>query len=143
MRITHLQLPICSPYYSYHTCFYLILNRFWRLSLPAGENRDHPFANPFGPASPRLESLALDPILVVVGGSELLKDRAEDYAKRLKELGKKIEYVEFEGKQHGFFTHDPFSEVANEAIQIIRRFMLENSNQESQNHVNSDSYNIQ
>ncbi|KAL4606755.1 hypothetical protein ACB092_09G126400 [Castanea dentata] len=105
-----------------------ILDRFWRLSLPAGENRDHPFANPFGPASPRLESLALDPILVVVGGSELLKDRAEDYAKRLKELGKKIEYVEFEGKQHGFFTHDPFSEVANEAIQIIRRFMLENSN---------------
>ncbi|XP_075637730.1 strigolactones hydrolase CXE15 [Castanea sativa] len=105
-----------------------ILDRFWRLSLPAGENRDHPFANPFGPASLRLESLALDPILVVVGGSELLKDRAEDYAKRLKELGKKIEYVEFEGKQHGFFTHDPFSEVANEAIQIIRRFMLENSN---------------
>lgn len=58
----------------------------------------------------------------------MLKDRAEDYAKRLKELGKKIEYVEFEGKQHGFFTHDPFSEVANEAMQIIRRFMLENSN---------------
>ena len=95
--------------------------------MPTSEIRDHPIANPFGPMSPSLEAVSLDPILVVVGGRELLKDRAEDYAKRLKELGKKIEYVEFEGKQHGFFTDHPFSEVAERVIQIIKGFVAENS----------------
>ncbi|XP_027364284.1 probable carboxylesterase 15 [Abrus precatorius] len=104
-----------------------MLDRFWRLSMPIGESRDHPLANPFGPKSPNLEHVKLDPILVIVGGNELLKDRAEDYARRLKELGKNIEYVEFEGKEHGFFTHDSYSEAADEVLQMLKRFILENS----------------
>ncbi|KAA8518423.1 hypothetical protein F0562_015897 [Nyssa sinensis] len=104
-----------------------ILDRFWRLSIPVGGNADHPLANPFGPASPSLEQVTLDPILVVVGGGELLKDRAEDYARRLKELGKKVEYVEFEGKQHGFFTNEPYSEVANTVLKLIQNFVSVNS----------------
>ncbi|XP_020239791.1 probable carboxylesterase 15 [Cajanus cajan] len=104
-----------------------MLDRFWRLSIPIGETRDHPLANPFGPGSPNLGDVKLDPILVIVGGNELLKDRAAEYATRLKELGKNIEYVEFEGKEHGFLTHDLYSEVAEEVVQIIKRFMLENS----------------
>lgn len=71
--------------------------------------------------------MKLDPILVIVGGNELLKDRAVDYATRLKELGKNIEYIEFKGKEHGFLTHDSHSEAAEEVVQIIKRFMLENS----------------
>uniref|UniRef100_A0A5B6ZQX4 Putative carboxylesterase 15 n=1 Tax=Davidia involucrata TaxID=16924 RepID=A0A5B6ZQX4_DAVIN len=105
-----------------------ILDRFWRLSIPVGGTADHPLANPFGPASPSLEPVTLDPILVVAGGSELLKDRVEDYARRLKELGKKVDYVEFEGKQHGFFTNEPYSEVANGVLKIIQKFISENSN---------------
>ncbi|XP_008241122.1 PREDICTED: probable carboxylesterase 15 [Prunus mume] len=105
-----------------------ILDRFWRLSMPAGETRDHPLVNPFGPNSPTLEKVALDPILVIVGGNEILKDRVESYWRKLEELGKKIEYVEFEGQQHGFLTADPYSEVSNEALQFIKRFMIENSN---------------
>ncbi|KAF9664832.1 hypothetical protein SADUNF_Sadunf16G0059000 [Salix dunnii] len=104
-----------------------ILDRFWRLSMPAGASRDHPLANPFGPGSLNIELVALDPILVIVGGCELLRDRGEDYARRLREMGKKIEYVEFEGKQHGFFTNDPFSEASEEVIQDLKRFMIENS----------------
>lgn len=97
--------------------------------MPIGESRDHPLANPFGPESPNLAHVELDPILVIVGGNELLKDRAIDYATRLKELGKNIEYVEFEGREHGFFTNDSFSsEVAEEVGQILKRFMFENSN---------------
>lgn len=101
--------------------------RFWRLSMPDGENRDHPLANPFGPASPSLNQLELSPVLAMVGGDELLKDRVDDYARRLKSLGKAIEYVEFEGKQHGFFTNDPYSEIGSRVIEIIRQFMLKNS----------------
>ena len=52
---------------------------------------DHPLINPFGPVSHSLEHLNLDPILVVVGGSDLLKDQAEEYAQRLKKWVKKIE----------------------------------------------------
>ncbi|XWS43303.1 hypothetical protein CRYUN_Cryun16bG0091400 [Craigia yunnanensis] len=104
-----------------------ILDRFWRLSIPNGETRDHPLANPFGPLSPSLEAVILDPILVIVGGSELLKDRADDYARKLKDMGKKIEYVEFEGKEHGYFNYDPYSEAANQTLQVIKRFMSDNS----------------
>lgn len=102
-------------------------NRFWRLSLPIGGTKDHPLMNPFGPSSPKLAEVNLNPMLVVVGSDEILKDRVEDYAKKLKELGKKIEFVEFEGKQHGFFTDHPFSEVAERVILIIKGFMAENS----------------
>ncbi|KAK4759603.1 hypothetical protein SAY87_022734 [Trapa incisa] len=105
-----------------------ILDRFWRLSMPAGEDRDHPLANPFGPTSPSLEWAALGPILAMVGGDELLKDRVGDYARRLLSMGKKVEYVEFEGKQHGFFTNNPYSDAGSRVIELIREFMLKNSN---------------
>lgn len=87
--------------------------------------------NPFGPASPNLAEVALDPILVIVGGDETLKDRAKNYARRLKEMGKKIEYVEFEGKQHGFFSEHPsISQVAERVVQIIKGFIAENYGQQ-------------
>ncbi|KAL8094355.1 strigolactones hydrolase CXE15-like [Apium graveolens] len=104
-----------------------LIERFWRLSIPVGETRDHPLVNPFGPVSPNLEDMALDPILVIVGGSDLLKDRAEDYAKKLKQWGKKIGYVEFEGQQHGFFTINPDSAPSKELMLLIKKFITENS----------------
>ncbi|XP_039048746.1 probable carboxylesterase 15 [Hibiscus syriacus] len=103
-------------------------DRFWRLSIPVGSTFDDPLVNPIGPYSQSLENVPLDPIMVVVGGGEILRDRLEDYATRLKELGKKIEFLEFEGQQHSFFTDHPFSEVADEVIQHIRDFIIYNSN---------------
>ncbi|XP_010263117.1 PREDICTED: probable carboxylesterase 15 [Nelumbo nucifera] len=104
-----------------------LIDRYWRLSIPVGDNADHPLVNPFGPASPILEPVEFGPVLVVVGSSDLLRDRIEDYARRLKELGKKVEYVEFEGKQHGFFTIEPNSEAANELMRVTKRFIAQNS----------------
>ncbi|PIN25326.1 Arylacetamide deacetylase [Handroanthus impetiginosus] len=104
-----------------------ILDRFWRLSVPNGATADHPLANPFGPYSPSLDSVKLDPILVLVGGSEVMKDRIEGYAKRLKEMGKEIEYVVFKGEEHGFFVNQPFSQVAKQVLQKIHHFMHKNS----------------
>ncbi|CAH2056745.1 unnamed protein product [Thlaspi arvense] len=75
-----LLLLCCKP----PSTFFLMVKGFWRLSIPLGESRDHPAVNPFGPASPPLETAELDPILVVVGGSDLLKDRAEEYAEKLR-----------------------------------------------------------
>ncbi|EYU36009.1 hypothetical protein ABFS82_14G227600 [Erythranthe guttata] len=104
-----------------------LIDRFWRLSIPIGETTDHPLVNPFGPVSPNLETMDLDPILVIVGGSDLLKDRAEEYAKKLKKWGKKIEYVEFEGQQHGFFTINPDSKPSQELMLVIKKFIEGNS----------------
>lgn len=104
-----------------------ILDRFWRLSLPDGGTADHPLANPFGPHSPSLKSVEFDPILVIVGGSEILRDRVDLYAKRLKELGKKVQYLEYQGKQHGFFTNDPYSELANQVLHEMKSFLFQNS----------------
>ncbi|XP_031262551.1 probable carboxylesterase 15 [Pistacia vera] len=102
-----------------------LIDRFWRLSIPIGDTMDHPLVNPFGPRSRSLEEVKFDPILVVVGGSDLLKDRAEDYAKKLKAWGNKIEYVEFEGQQHGFFTIYPISQPSNQLMRIINKFIAE------------------
>ncbi|GMP99198.1 hypothetical protein CsSME_00046764 [Camellia sinensis var. sinensis] len=103
-----------------------LIDRFWRLSIPIGETTDHPLVNPFGPVSPNLESKDLDPMLVVVGSSDLLRDRVKDYAKKLKGWGKKVEYVEFEGKQHGFFNIDPISPDSDQLMLLIKQFITEN-----------------
>ncbi|THG22301.1 hypothetical protein TEA_024935 [Camellia sinensis var. sinensis] len=58
--------------------------------------------------------------------SSSVRDRAEDYARKLEGWGKKVEYVEFEGKQHGFFTVDPNSPDSDQLMLIIKRFIIEN-----------------
>ncbi|GAB4824576.1 hypothetical protein Ancab_007449 [Ancistrocladus abbreviatus] len=104
-----------------------LIDRFWRLSIPIGDTTDHRLVNPFGSCSPTLEAVDLDPILVVIGELDLLRDRARDYAKKLKDLGKKVEYAEFEGQQHGFFTLCPNSQASNHLMSIIEKFIAENS----------------
>ncbi|KAJ1381446.1 Alpha/Beta hydrolase fold [Sesbania bispinosa] len=99
------------------------MTMYWRLSIPVGDTTDHPLVNPFGPISKSLEAVDLDPILVVVGGNDLLKDRVEDYAKGLKNWGKNIDYVEYEGQQHGFFFIDLYSEPANKLMLVIKQFI--------------------
>lgn len=104
-----------------------LIDRFWRLSIPIGSSTDHPLVNVFGPRSRNLEALEMDPIMVVVGGADLLKDRAVEYEEKLKKQGKKIELVEFEGKQHGFFTIDPNSEASNQLMLLINHFVAQHS----------------
>lgn len=102
-------------------------DRFWRMALPVGETANHPFANPFGPKSSSLDLVKLDPILLMVGGDEIMKDRVKLYSKKLKELGKIVRYVEFKGKQHGFFTNEPYSDVSDSVLSLIKDFMFQHS----------------
>ncbi|XP_022000680.1 probable carboxylesterase 15 [Helianthus annuus] len=101
-----------------------VLDTFWRMALPVGKTLDHPFANPFGPESPSLELVKLDPILLVVGGDEIMKDRVKLYAEELKKLQKTIHYVEIEGKQHGFLTNEPYSDVSDSVFNLIKDFVF-------------------
>uniref|UniRef100_A0A0D9UWX2 Alpha/beta hydrolase fold-3 domain-containing protein n=1 Tax=Leersia perrieri TaxID=77586 RepID=A0A0D9UWX2_9ORYZ len=98
-------------------------DQLWRMALPVDATRDHPLANPFGPESPGLESVALPPALVVASGGDVLYDRVVDYAARLKEMGKEVELVEFEGAKHGFSAVEPSSPATEEFIRILKRFV--------------------
>ncbi|TVU21771.1 hypothetical protein EJB05_31430, partial [Eragrostis curvula] len=98
-------------------------DQFWRLSLPAGANRDHPAANPFGPDSPNLEPVTMPPVLVVAAGRDLLRDRVLGYAERLKAMGKDVELADFVGEEHGFFVLQPWGEAAAELIGVMRQFV--------------------
>lgn len=104
-----------------------LIDRFWRLSIPIGSSTDHPLVNVMGEESQDLAAVEMDPILVVVGGGDLLKDRAVEYVEKLEKQGKKIELVEFEGNQHGFFTIDPNSEASNQLMQFLKQFIEQNS----------------
>ncbi|KAG8081364.1 hypothetical protein GUJ93_ZPchr0007g3802 [Zizania palustris] len=98
-------------------------DRYWRLSLPAGATADHPFSNPFGLGSPDLAAADIAPTLVIVGGRDILRDRAVNYAARLKAMGKPVEAREFEGQQHGFFTIDPWSAASADLMRAVKRFV--------------------
>ncbi|XP_024968996.1 probable carboxylesterase 15 [Cynara cardunculus var. scolymus] len=104
-----------------------LIDRYWRLSIPDGDTMDHPLVNPFGPISVDLEPVEFDPMLVVCGSCDLLKDRSKEYAERLKSWGKKVKYEEFEGQQHGFFTINPNSEPSIKLMQIIKDFITQYS----------------
>ena len=95
--------------------------------MPVGADADDPISNPFGPASPSMETAALAPMLVVVGQKDLLRDREVEYAEKLRGWGKPVEVAEFIGQQHGFFTIDPWCEAAGELMLRIKQFIEENS----------------
>lgn len=101
-------------------------DRYWRLALPAGSTRDDPLANPFGPGGPEWEEVEVGPMVVAVGGEDLLRDRGKVYGRRLREMGKNVEVVEIGGQQHGFFPMRPLSEAADELVRVIKKFMIQN-----------------
>ncbi|KAF7023931.1 hypothetical protein CFC21_036354, partial [Triticum aestivum] len=98
-------------------------DQLWRMSLPVGASLDHPLANPFGPKSPSLAPVELPAALVVAPLSDVLRDRVLGYGARLKDMGKAVEVVQFEGEQHGFSVRQPFGEAADELLRVIKRFV--------------------
>ncbi|CAO2188144.1 unnamed protein product [Urochloa humidicola] len=99
--------------------------RFVRLCLPLGADADHPFLNPFGPGAPALEGDDVAPTLVVVAGDDILRDRNVEFVRRMREMGKPVEMVEFPGQGHAFFSLRAWSEPVDELIRVFKRFMDE------------------
>jgi acetyl esterase/lipase len=97
-------------------------DQLWRMALPVGATRDHPLANPFGPGSPDLESVALPPVFVEAPEVDVLRDRVLRYAARLKEMGKAVELAVFEGEQHGFSVRG-WGEKNEELMRNLKRFV--------------------
>ncbi|XP_048544781.1 probable carboxylesterase 15 isoform X2 [Triticum urartu] len=99
-----------------------VAERYNRLALPAGANKDYPLMNPLGPDSPGLGPVG-GRVLVVVGGDDMLKDNQVRYVDGMKAAGNDVELAVFAGKEHGFFSRGPWSETSGEVVRVVGRFM--------------------
>lgn len=75
---------------------------YWRLALPPGADRDHPWCNPLGRRSPKLEDLRLPPMLVCISEMDILKDRNLEFCKAMRKAGKSVEHTIYAGVGHAF-----------------------------------------
>ncbi|CAN6181330.1 unnamed protein product [Urochloa humidicola] len=102
-----------------------LFDRMWRLALPLGATKDHPFANPFAPGGVAFGDLGGDfpPVLVLDPDQDVLHDRIGEYVARLRAAGKAAELVVFEGQGHAFFITEPCGKASDEMIRVIKRFV--------------------
>jgi len=107
----------------------------WRLSLPVGNDRDHPFSNPRSPGAPKLEEMSLPPLLVVIGGRDMLRDRDLDFCESLKQCGKSVEVMVAEEEEHGFYVLKPDCPSSQRLMERISHF-ISSSRLESAIHTN-------
>ncbi|KAH7438926.1 hypothetical protein KP509_04G037200 [Ceratopteris richardii] len=84
----------------------------WRTCLPAGADRDHPLANPFGPSSPDIKPLArsLLPILFIVASGDPMLERQVKVFETLREGGSQIRLVSYQGSHGSQLQSRPISE---------------------------------
>ncbi|WOK91922.1 putative carboxylesterase 17 [Canna indica] len=76
---------------------------YWRLALPSGADRDHPWCNPLSKSSsPWLESLKLPPMFVCISEMDVLKDREVEFCEATRRAGKRVEYAIHDGVGHAF-----------------------------------------
>ncbi|KAE8724632.1 putative carboxylesterase 17 [Hibiscus syriacus] len=75
---------------------------YWRLALPCGANRDHPWCNPLGKGSAKMEETRLLPTLVCISEMDILRDRNLEFCGALAKAGKKVEHVLYKVVGHAF-----------------------------------------
>ncbi|KAI3423502.1 Abhydrolase_3 domain-containing protein, partial [Psidium guajava] len=79
---------------------------YWRLALPRGSNRDHPWCDPLKQDERRgcnsEKPRALRRTLVCVSERDILRDRNVEYSRALAEAGNVVECVVYDGVGHAF-----------------------------------------
>lgn len=76
---------------------------YWRLCLPSGANRDHPWCNPLANNGvAKLRNLKLPGVLLCVSETDILKDRNIEFGNALVSMGKKVEIAVYKGVGHAF-----------------------------------------
>ena len=95
----------------------------WKLSLPEGLNRDHPWCN-FEKAELSMAEWSRFPaVLVFVAGSDFLKERDVMYASFLEKKGVEVKLVEAEGEVHGYHVLHPESEATCLLLKQMSEFI--------------------
>lgn len=75
---------------------------YWRLSLPSGSSRDHPWCNPLAGGGARLRDLRVPATMVCVAEMDILRDRNLEFCNALVGAGKKVEKTMYRGVGHAF-----------------------------------------
>ncbi|KAG9140391.1 hypothetical protein Leryth_018527 [Lithospermum erythrorhizon] len=83
-----------QPYYSALTLS--ASDAYWRLALPPGADRDHPWCNPLS----RLTRLPR--AMICISELDIMRDRNLDFCAALASSGTKVEKVVFQGVGHAF-----------------------------------------
>ncbi|XP_031256693.1 probable carboxylesterase 17 [Pistacia vera] len=99
---------------------------YWRLSLPLGANRDHPWCNPLANGAARLQELRLPSVMVCISEMDILKDRNLEFCNALAGAGKKVETVMYKGVGHAFqiLHNSPFSQIRiQEMMSHVKAFI--------------------
>ncbi|GLJ18484.1 hypothetical protein SUGI_0327750 [Cryptomeria japonica] len=104
-------------------------DKFREMSLPVGATRDHPLCNPLATDALResLERATLPPLLVVIGGRDIRRDRERDYCEVLKKYGKDVKVLVLEEEDHAFYVLTPETENTELLVQEIALFVKANS----------------
>nr|GMD77149.1 probable carboxylesterase 6 [Ipomoea batatas]GME12456.1 probable carboxylesterase 6 [Ipomoea batatas]GME13399.1 probable carboxylesterase 6 [Ipomoea batatas]GME19930.1 probable carboxylesterase 6 [Ipomoea batatas] len=74
---------------------------YWRLALPVGANRDHPWCNPIITTNMK-EVMRVPASLVLISELDILKDRSLELCGALSRGGKKVELFMCKGVGHAF-----------------------------------------
>uniref|UniRef100_A0A0D6QSD9 Alpha/beta hydrolase fold-3 domain-containing protein n=1 Tax=Araucaria cunninghamii TaxID=56994 RepID=A0A0D6QSD9_ARACU len=98
-------------------------DELWKISLPEGADKDHPFCNPDGPRSTSLATLPYSRIIVFVAEKDLIKDRGVMYYEALKKAGKEVQLVVTQSEGHVFYLLNPQSENAPPMLNQISNFI--------------------
>ncbi|CAA2974047.1 probable carboxylesterase 17 [Olea europaea var. sylvestris] len=100
---------------------------YWRLSLPAGANRDHPWCNPLAKGAGKLEDFPHDvPTMICLSEMDILKDRNLEFCAAMARAGKKVEHVVHKDVGHAFqiLNKSSISQTRiNELICVIKSFI--------------------
>ncbi|KAL6909961.1 hypothetical protein ACP4OV_001219 [Aristida adscensionis] len=82
-----------------------MLDKFNAMALPENAPKENPFTCPMGPLAPPLDSVALPPMLVVVGEHDLVHDTNLEYCDALRAAGKEVEVLLNRGMSHAFYLN--------------------------------------
>lgn len=75
---------------------------YWRLALPIGANRDHPWCNPLAKSATKLRDLALPRTMICVSELDILRDRSLEFCTAMVNAGKRVDKVIYKGVGHAF-----------------------------------------
>ncbi|XVE59780.1 hypothetical protein DITRI_Ditri05aG0074600 [Diplodiscus trichospermus] len=99
---------------------------YWRLSLPLGANRDHPWCNPLAKGVAKLRELKLPTTMVCISEMDILKDRNLEFCNALASAGKRVETKMYKGVGHAFqiLHNSPFSKIqTQEMMSLLKTFI--------------------
>ncbi|XP_057522244.1 probable carboxylesterase 17 [Amaranthus tricolor] len=75
---------------------------YWRLSLPVGSNRDHPWCNPLVNGASKLKGAQLPATMVCISDMDILMDRNIEFCSVMANAGKTVKIAVYKGVGHAF-----------------------------------------